>query len=115
MQVKELTEKLELTLVTPGLKAEELTAEIAGGYVSDLLSNVMGQARPGQVWVTMQGHQNVAAVAALIGLAAVIVAGGAKPAPDTLERAAANDVAVFTTPLSAFAAAGKLYALGLRD
>ena len=51
-----------------------------------LLSNVMGQAEPGMVWVTMQGHQNVAAVASLIGLAAVVVAGGAPVEEETLKK-----------------------------
>lgn len=72
MQIKEVIKSLDLKLLT---HTGDMQTEVTGGYVSDLLSNVMGQAEPGMVWVTMQGHQNVAAVASLIGLAAVIVAG----------------------------------------
>ncbi len=115
MQLQEVMEKLDLTLVTPELEGDALTDEVKGGFVSDLLSNVMGKAQPGQVWVTMQGHRNVAAVASLIGLAAVIIAGGAQPAPDTLEKATSNVVVIFTTPLSAFDVVGRLYALGIRS
>ena len=63
MQIKEVINSLNLQLLT---HTGDMQAEVTGGYASDLLSNVMGQAEPGMVWVTMQGHQNVAAVASLI-------------------------------------------------
>ena len=65
MQIKEVINSLNLQLLT---HTGDMQAEVTGGYASDLLSNVMGQAEPGMVWVTMQGHQNVAAVASLIAL-----------------------------------------------
>ncbi|MCD8198821.1 MAG: serine kinase [Phascolarctobacterium sp.] len=110
MKVKEIMEALNLKLLTPELSLE---GDIKGGYASDLLSNVMGQAQSGMVWVTMQGHQNVAAVASLIGLAAVIVAGDAPVEEDTLKKAVLNEVVIFTTPLSSYDVIGKLYALGI--
>ncbi len=110
MTVQEMMAELDLRLLTPGLSLE---GEITGGYASDLLSNAMGQAQPGAVWVTMQGHQNVAAVASLIGMAAVIVAGGAAVAVYTLEKALLNEVVIFCTPLPAFELIGRLYALGI--
>ena len=67
MKVSELMEALNLKLLTEDVA---LDGEVKGGYASDLLSNVMGQAEPDMVWVTMQGHQNIAAVASLIGLSA---------------------------------------------
>ncbi len=110
MKVKEIMETLNLKLLTPELS---LDGDIKGGYASDLLSNVMGQAQPGMIWVTMQGHQNVAAVASLIGLAAVIVAGDAPVEEDTLKKAVLNEVVIFATPLSTYDIVGKLYALGV--
>ena len=80
MKVKEMIEKLDLKLLTKDVSEDALYAEVEGGYASDLLSNAMGQGQPGMVWVTMQGHQNVAAVASLIGFAAVIVAGDGRQA-----------------------------------
>ena len=74
MKVKELLDVLNLKLLTKDVSEDALYAEVEGGYASDLLSNAMGQAQPGMVWVTMQGHQNVAAVASLIGLSCVILA-----------------------------------------
>ena len=113
MKVKEMIEKLNLTLLSKDVSEDALYAEVEGGYASDLLSNAMGQAQPGMVWVTMQGHQNVAAVASLIGLSAVIVAGDGPVANDTLHKANLNDVVIAVTEESAFDVVGELYALGV--
>lgn len=110
MKVKEIMEALPLQLLTPEVSLE---GEINGGYASDLLSNVMGQAQPGMVWVTMQGHQNMAAVAALIGVAAVIVAGDSPVAEDTLKKAALNEVVIFSAKMPAYEVIGRLYELGI--
>jgi predicted transcriptional regulator len=89
-------------------------ATVSSGYASDLLSNVMGQAGAGSVWVTMQGHKNIVAVASLAGLAAVVIAGGAKPDADTAEKAEAENIPLLVTDLPAFEFVGQLYALGVK-
>ncbi|MDY6028750.1 MAG: serine kinase [Acidaminococcaceae bacterium] len=113
MKVKEMETALGLQLLTKDLSEDALNRELSGGYVSDLLSNVMGQSEEDMVWITMQGHKNVAAAASLMGIAAVVVAGGAPVADETLSKAAQNDVAVFSSAASAFELAGKLYCLGV--
>ena len=57
MTVKDIIEKLDLKC----LNEVNLDAEVEGAYASDLLSDVMGNARSGQVWITMQTHKNVTA------------------------------------------------------
>ena len=113
MKVKELLDELNLKLLTKDVSEDALYAEVEGGYASDLLSNAMGQAQPGMVWVTMQGHQNVAGVASLIGLSCVIVAGDGPVAEETLHKANMNDIVVAATDEPAFELIGKLYALGV--
>ena len=110
MKVKELLDELNLTLLTKDVSEDALYAEVEGGYASDLLSNAMGQAQPGMVWVTMQGHQNVAS---LIGLACVIVAGDGPVAEETLHKANANDIVIAATKEPAFELIGKMYELGV--
>ena len=66
---------------------ENLNREIKGGYTSDLLSDVMGFAREGQVWITLQTHKNVLAIASLKELAAILLVKGNKPEDDMLEQA----------------------------
>ena len=61
MTVKDIIEKLDLQC----LNEANLDAEVTGAYASDLLSDVMGNARSGQVWITMQTHKNVSAIASL--------------------------------------------------
>lgn len=111
MTVEEAVKELQLTVVAG---QDNMNREITGGYVSDLLSNVMGQAQSGNLWITMQGHQNVAAVALLVGLTAVVIAGGAQPDGATLAKAETENIVIATTPLSAYEVAGRLYQLGLR-
>ena len=111
MKINDLIEALDLTVATNNA---DLTAEVTGGYASDLLSNVMGQASAGMVWVTMQGHQNIAAVAALLGLAAVIVAGGTAVEKEAITKAEKNDVVILTTNLPTYEVVGRIYALGVK-
>ncbi|MDT8902307.1 DRTGG domain-containing protein [Anaeroselena agilis] len=111
MTVNDLVSSLPLTVVAGH---DRLTAPVTGGYVSDLLSNVMGFAAPGNVWVTMQGHQNIVAVASLAGLAAVVVAGGAAPEPETVAKAEAEGVVLLTSPLTSFELVGQLYRSGVK-
>lgn len=90
-----------------------LKREIAGGYSSDLLSNVMGQASSGTLWITMQGHQNIVAVASLLDLSAVIVAGGAPIDNQAVIKAQTENVVLLKTSLSVFEVVGRLYQLGI--
>ena len=111
MTLREMIGKLELTVVA---ETGALDETVSGGYVSDLLSHVMGQAKAGQIWVTMQGHQNIIAVASLVGLAAVIVAGGVEPEEQTVVKARDQEVVLCKTNLSTYEVAGRLYNLELQ-
>ena len=88
--------------------------KITGGYVTDLLSDVIAHAQDGDVWITLQKHSNIVAVAHLKTLAAIVIVGGRSPEPDTIARAAEERVPIITTPLDAFDAVGVLHALGIR-
>lgn len=109
MTLGELAEALGLEIQAAG----DLNREVRAGYVADLLSDVLAHAPPGSIWITLQTHANVAAVAALKELA-VIVVNGRKPDQDMLERAREHQVTVLCTSLPAFEIAGRLYAMGLR-
>ena len=108
MKLPELVEKLELKVVSG---AGALDREVTGGYVGDLLSDVMANSDKGQAWVTIQGHINVVAVGTLKELAAVILVNGREPAPDTVAKADEEGLPILLSGLSAFELSGKLYAL----
>jgi Na+-translocating ferredoxin:NAD+ oxidoreductase RNF subunit RnfB len=110
MTVNDLVKKLGLRVAAG---SQGLEKEVSGGYASDLLSDVMAGAEPGAVWVTIQVHQNVVAVAVLKELGAVLLAGGRQPDADALAKADEEGVPILLSEQNAFALAGKLYALGL--
>ncbi|MBN1327100.1 MAG: hypothetical protein JW996_04040 [Candidatus Cloacimonetes bacterium] len=84
---------------------------VTGGYVSDLLSDVMGNAREGQVWITIMRHLNVIAVASLVGLSAVVFARDMLPDQQIISKAEEENICLISSDLSAFRLAGKLYTL----
>jgi hypothetical protein len=78
------------------------------------MSDVLGQSKKGDVWITNQKHLNVIAVASLLGLSGVIIAGGMKPDENALDKAKHENVNLFVTDLPAFEVVGRLYSLGVR-
>ncbi|MCR4426366.1 MAG: DRTGG domain-containing protein [Firmicutes bacterium] len=111
MTVRELAQALELDCIAAHIG---LDREVTSGYVSDLLSDVMANARAGAVWVTSQVHQNVVAVALLLDLAAVVIVGGMALQEDAVEKAEARGIPVLTTRMPAFEVVGRMYSLGIR-
>lgn len=108
MTVKEMTEKMGLKVFTPGVDMER---GVAGGYVSDLLSDVMGHAREGEVWVTLQTHKNIAGIASLKDLAAIVLVKGFTPAEDAVSAAESEGIPILGTDMQTFEFAGHLYAI----
>ncbi|MEI6084729.1 MAG: DRTGG domain-containing protein [Verrucomicrobiota bacterium] len=108
----------KLSPLLPVLRAEALTdhvpAEITGGYISDLLSDVLAHAEPGVLWMTVQVHRNVVSVASMKDVAGVLITCGRKPDPAVLAEADEAGIAILTTPLSTYEVAGKLWEAGIR-
>ena len=110
MKLSEIAEKLELE-VRAGDSA--LTNEVRGGYASDLISDVLAHGQEGDLWVTLQTHQNTVAVASMKALAAVVLVNGREPEPDTLQKAREENMPLLVSALPAFELIGRLYNLGL--
>ncbi len=106
MKVSELVKELNLKVFS-GEKG--LDREITGGYVSDLLSDVMGNATEGEVWITLQTHRNVIAIASLKELACVLLVSSLEPEPNSIEHSNEEGIPVLGTSLSTFEIAGLLY------
>ncbi|NMA65041.1 MAG: serine kinase, partial [Clostridiaceae bacterium] len=66
-----------------------------------------------QVWVTIQAHQNIVAVASLINLSAILLAGNVLPDKKTVDKANEEDITMLGTKLSAFEVVGRMYKLGI--
>jgi predicted transcriptional regulator len=74
----------------------------------------MAGAKPGHVWITLQAHINIVAVAALTDTAAVIITEGAAPEPDVIEKANTQNVTLLSTSEANFQVTGKLWEMGIR-
>jgi hypothetical protein len=111
MKLQEIVESLALT-VRAGHGS--LDTEVTGGYAADLLSCAMAGAGKDVLWVTLQGHLNVVAIASLNELAGIIVTESKPVAPDALAKADQERVPILTTELSTFEVVGKLWELGVR-
>ena len=88
-----------------------LSNEISGGYVSDLLSDVIGNAKEGQIWITLQTHQNIIAVGSLKDISAIIVVKGLVPEADTIEKSNIENIPLLSTEMDTFNIAGRLFDL----
>ena len=108
MQVKDIITIMNLKIFGGN---QGLNHEISGGYTSDLLSDVMGHAENGKIWITLQTHKNVIAIASLKELAAVILIKGLEPDADMLAQAEEEGIPVLGTNDQAFETTGKLFNL----
>ena len=108
MKVKELVEKLNLKVLS-GEKG--LDREIDGCYISDLLSDVMGNAMEGNIWITLQTHKNVMAVASLKEMSCIILVKNLMPNDETIEQSNDEDLPILQTNLPTYEVAGLVYNL----
>lgn len=108
MKVADIVEKLGLEICcgTAGINRE-----IKGGYTSDLLSDVMGNAQEGNLWITLQTHKNVMAIASLKELSAIILVKGYKPEEDTVTESEAEGIPILSTTKQTFEITGEIYEL----
>ena len=75
---------------------------IKGVFVSDMVSDVMNGAEPGNMWVTVQTHKNIIAAANLVDVAGIIVTRGKSVPKETLDLADRAELTIFTTPMETY-------------
>ena len=90
-----------------------LDREVKGGYCGDLLSDVMANAMEGQVWLTIQSHQNIVAVAVLREISAIILVNGRLPDEDTTAKAKEENLPILLSSSTAYQLAGQIYGAGI--
>ncbi len=109
MKVSELKEKLGLKQITQNIEDKD----VLKGFVCDLLSWVMAKGEEGMAWVTVQNHLNVLAVACLHDFACVILPQGIAAPDETIKKAEEEDIAIFSSNLSAYEICVKMGELGV--
>jgi len=88
---------------------------VTGGYAGDMLSDVLAHARKGQVWVTLQIHTNIVAVASSKELCGIIVVNGRTPEAATLQKAEQEHIPILVSPLPSYDVVARLCELGVTN
>ena len=105
-----IAKELGLTILSPGSGLER---EVSSGCCCDLLSWVMANGKKDAVWITVQIHLNVIAVASLLELSGVIIPSGMAVDEKTIQKAKEEDVTILSSDMDAFRLTGKLYQMGI--
>ena len=111
MKIRDITNTIGLKFISG---EESLDREVTGVYVGDLLSDVLANSKKGHIWITLQIHQNIIAVASSKELAGIIIVNGRKPEEETLKRAKEENVPVMISNLFTYEIAGRLYEIGIK-
>lgn len=111
MKLADLVDRMDLEVRSA---RQGLGDEVTGGYMSDLLSDVLANSSDGNLWITLQRHQNIVAVASMKQLVGIVLVGGREPEEETVEKAEAANLPILVSELPAFELAGRLYTLGVR-
>ena len=112
MNLQTIIDKLQLTVLGNSRDFANITPN--GGYTSDLLSCVMAGAKSGNIWITLQAHMNIVAVAAMLDIVAVIITENAKPDAATIAKANEQCIILLSTPKASYEICGNLWELNLR-
>ncbi len=99
MTIADLLKKPEIRTLT---EIPDPTREIKGGYAGDLLSWVMGRAKPDDIWITIMNNINIVAVATLTDVSAIILCEGVDAPSDVIAKANEEDVLILQTEMPAF-------------
>jgi len=106
MKIQEIIKALGCNVLVEGSNDDVVT-----GYTSDLLSDVMGNCPEGSLWITIQRHMNVIAVAQLKRIVAILLVNGIKPELDVINRAKEEGIYILSCNENAFQVSGKAFAL----
>ena len=111
MKIKELIDICGMEILN---ELYEPDREISGGYTSDLLSDVIANSRKNNIWITMQTHLNIIAVASLKELTAIIVVMNRVIDREVLEKAKEERITVLRTNLNAYQISGIIFKSGIK-
>ena len=106
MVVSEVADKLGLRILAKGNDCP-----VTGGYIADLLSDVIANAEEGHVWITVQRHMNIIAVAQLKKVAAILLPRDSIPDASVLERAGKEGIFMLHGDTDSFDLCGRLFNL----
>ena len=107
MTIREAARALDATIVQDDFE----NTVLEGAITSDLLSDVMANAKDGEILITIQAHKNTVAVATLLNIPAIVIC-NSRPIPEDMLAAAKQEgIAILLTKDSQYKVSGMLYAM----
>ena len=79
-----------------------LNGQVEDIYIGDLLSVVMASGKEGMLWLTVQKHLNVIAIAQLHDFAGIVFVQDSYPDEDTIQKATELQIPLFLSHKDAF-------------
>ena len=113
MNLQQIIDELNLIVLTEPQDFTRIGP--TGAYSSDLLSCVMAGAKKGYLWITLQAHLNIVAVAALNEVAAIIITENAQPDAASIAKANQQGVILLSTPQATYEVNGRLWQMGIQN
>ncbi|HZK34688.1 MAG TPA: DRTGG domain-containing protein [Bacillota bacterium] len=110
MTPKELAKKLDIKVINAGSSIDN---KITTGVSCDLLSWVMANGKKDSIWITVQTHLNIIAVASLLELSCILISHDSAIDPKTIEKAKEEGITLLVSKLDTFQLSGKLFSLGI--
>lgn len=112
MNLQSIIDQLQLTVITAPRDFTSIQPQ--GGYVSDLLSCVMAGAKTNNLWITLQAHMNIIAVASMLDVTAIIITENAQPDEATIAKANEQGIILLSTPKASYEICGRLWEMKIR-
>jgi len=111
MTLSELAKNIGCEILTGNVSLDQ---DIKDGYVSDLLSDVIGNIKENSIWITIQRHINILGVAKLKDVSAIIIPRSLQLEDNVISKAKEEGIAILRDPRSSFELSGIIYNLLLR-
>ncbi len=106
MDINSIIKNLNLKIFSSG---KEKVVE--NGFTSDLLSVVLAKAPKKSLWITVQKHLNVVAVATIKEITGIIICNNLIPDEEVIKKSKEEGIWLLGTELDAFTISGELYKL----
>lgn len=110
MKVNDLVKSLNLQPITGEIG---LDRDVNMVYCCDLLSWVMSHGNKDNIWITVQVHPNIIAVASLLEFSCIIIPENIEVEPITIDKAKEQGIPVLGSELAAAELCFKLRQLGI--
>jgi serine kinase of HPr protein (carbohydrate metabolism regulator) len=111
MKLREIVERLSLKVLC---SKRLLDKNVFTGYCCDLLSRVMARGVKDSIWITVQTHMNIVAIAVLLDISCIIIPESIEIGEEVIEKAENEGIVILSSALTGYELCGKLYQLGIR-